>query len=190
MRYFPRMATKPPKPRKNSQGCPPGEGTIKPAHGGAIGNPPYAPTDDDRAFVIENASVKGQLWTAIQLGINRSTLKVHFKHEIEIAKSNACAAVGSSLYQKAVAGDGASMRFFLITQGGGDWSPRIKHEHTGADGGPMQTANIDLTEFLKGKSKDELARADELLGQLLASAGASIDTGDLGSAPDNQGADS
>lgn len=190
MRYPRLMAKKPATDWKSGQGCPPGEGTITPEHGGRIGNPPYVPTDDDRAFVIEHASVKGQLWTAIQLGINKSTLQVHYKHEIQIAKANACANVGASLYEKAVKGDGASMRFFLITQGGGDWSPRIKHEHTGAGGGPVQTANIDLTEFLKGKSKDELAQFDGILGQLLASAGASLDPGDLGGTPADQGADS
>jgi hypothetical protein len=183
------MAGKSPRTRSNSRGTPPGEGTVKPAHGGTIGNPPFVPNDEQRAFVRENACLKGALWTALQIGISRSALYVHFKEEIAAAKADACAEIGMSLFAKAKSGDGASQRFFLVTQGGGDWSPKVKHEHSGLDGGPIQTVNVDLTEFLAGKTEAELAIAENLLTQLLGAAtgGDGIASGDLGFDPQDPG---
>lgn len=158
----------PRKPRENSVGCPPGEGTVETKSGGMIGNPPYVPTDMERRFVVEHACKKGRVWTAVQLGIDRATLYRHYKAEIEQSKANACAMIGSSLFEKALAGDGASQRFFLITQGNGEWSPKVKHEHSGPDGGPMR--HVDLTSILEGKTDDEIRSIVAAL-ELIASAG-------------------
>lgn len=145
---------------------------MAPAHGGRIGNPPYVPTDDDREFVVQNAAKRGYLWTALQLGISKTTLHQHFRTELDMSNANACAEIGQSLYQKAIDGDGASQRFFLITRGKGEWSPKVKHEHSGPDGGPMQS--VDLTAMLEGKTDDELRSILAALELLSASGGGDI----------------
>lgn len=154
-------------------------------HGGAIGNPPHVPTDITRRFVVEHAAMRGQVWTAIQIGIDRKTLWRHYTPEIQQSKANACAAIGASLFQKALAGDGASQRFFLITQGGGDWSPKVKHEHSGPGGGPMQS--VDLTRFLEGMSDEQLAQYQQFLEALAAAGGLDIPGGNSGIAAPSEG---
>lgn len=145
------------------------------AQPGHFGVQPYARTDEAAAFVREHACKKGQRYTAIKLGISVDTLKRHYRPEIDLAKAEACAEIGTSLFEKALAGDGASQRFFLITQGSGEWSPKVKHEHSGPDGGPIAT--VDLNPFLKGKSDDEAAIIEQFLEQLLAAGGGGDDAG-------------
>lgn len=162
----------------DKRGTAPGEGTHAGLHGGVIGQPPHVPTAEGRQLVQENFAIKGRRWCAIQLGCSPDTITRHYTSEIEISNAEACAQVGSSLFTKAIAGDGASQRFFLITKGKGEWSPKIQHEHTGAGGGPIRT--VDLTPFLKGKSDAELAIIESFLEQLATEGGAGLDAGDLG----------
>lgn len=160
------------------RGAGPGEPTMPQPHGGAIGIPPHEPTPETRQLVRENFAIKGRRWCAIQIGCSVSTLTRHYGHEIEISNAEACAVIGSSLYEKAKGGDGASQRFFLITRGKGEWSPKIQHEHTGAGGGPIQT--VDLSPFLEGKTDAELAILERFLEQLAAAGGVGVDARDLG----------
>jgi hypothetical protein len=182
------MADNPKKPRRDTarfkvrdddrRGSLPGKATTPQPHGGVIGQAPHIPTDETRKLVRENFAIKGSRWCAIQIGVCVDTITNRYKEEIAISNAVACAEIGQSLYDKAKGGDGASQRFFLITKGKGDWSPKIKHEHTGAGGGPIRT--IDLTEYLKGKSDDELAILEQFLEQLAAAGGSGVDAGDLG----------
>lgn len=151
---------------------------IRGAKPGERGVAPYVRTEEAAAFVREHACKKGRVWTAIQLGISIDTLRRHYRAEVEAAKADACAQIGVSLFEKALAGDGASQRFFLITQGAGEWSPKVKHEHSGPGGGPIAT--VDLSEHLKDKDDAELAIIERFLEQLAASGGAGDDAGDLG----------
>jgi hypothetical protein len=139
--------------------------------GGRIGKPAYIPTEEDRAFVIESACLKGRVWTARQLGIAMSTLFKHYKEEIDQSKAEACALIGPSLFQKALAGDGASQRFFLVTQGGGDWSPKMKHEHSGP-GGQGIPMKHDFSPLVRGKTIGELSILESLVEGLIASGAA------------------
>lgn len=131
-------------------------------HGGSIGNPPFVPTDQQRADVRAWAKIADENTIARQLGISRSTLVKYFAPELQSGRFEAVAAIGGKLIQKAMAGNIPSMIFYLRTQG--KWNTRV--EVTGADGGPVQ--HIDLAKFLEGKSEAELAILEPLIEQLIA----------------------
>lgn len=176
---YPMTDSADPQARVDRRGTAPGTGTHAGwGGGGLIGQPPHEPTDETRAIVRENFAVNGRTWCAIQIGCSVDTVSRHYKPEIEISNATACALVATAQFKKAIEGDGASQRFFLITRGKGEWSPKIKHEHTGADGGPIHTVNI--TPFLEGKTDEQLAFIEQLLEQIAASGGTGIDASDLG----------
>jgi hypothetical protein len=62
-----------------------------------------------------------------------------------------------------------------MTVGKGLWSPKQTHEHSGPGGAAI---NVDLSSFLNGKSEEDLARIEELLGQIAATAGVVESGGD------------
>lgn len=168
-----------PKTREDDRrGSLAGEATTAQAHGGVIGQAPHVPTVETRQLVRDNFAIKGRRWCSIQVGCSPETITRHYREEIEISNAIACGEIGQSLYDKAKAGDGASQRFFLITKGKGDWSPKIQHEHTGAGGGPI--AVVDLAPFLDGKSDAELAIIERFLEQLASAGGVGVDARDLG----------
>lgn len=152
-----------------TNGCPPGAGQIAPAHGGRIGNPPYEPTDQDRANVRAWAKIASQELIADRLNIDLKTLRKHYRAELDDGKFEAVAAVGGKLLAKALKGDTASMIFYLKTQG--KWSTRI--EHTGADGGPIQT--VDISAALEGMNEAQLAAIEPLIEALIAAGGGTFD---------------
>lgn len=156
---------------KRPHGCLPGQGSITPEHGGRIGNPPYEPTDEDRLNVRVWAKIASQELIANQLGIGVKTLRQHFRKELDAGKFEAVATVGGKLLQKALGGNLTAMIFYLRTQG--KWNTRI--EHTGADGGPIETRQVDLSEALDGITEEQLAAIEPILERLIAAGGGSFD---------------
>lgn len=151
-----------PKPKvrdDDARGTPRGAGTVE-SNGGRIGNPPYVPTDFERAAVAR--------WTkagmtadkiATQLGISRATVDRHFKKELAKARFEVEAAIGASLIAKALKGNLTAQIFYLRTQA--KWNVRV--EHTGADGGPIKT--FDLSGLDISEKRVLLAVIDQLLEQ-------------------------
>jgi hypothetical protein len=150
-------------------GCPPGQGQIVPEHGGRIGNPPFEPTDQQRSDVRTWAKIASHETIAAMLGITTRTLAKYFPDELAEGKFEAVAAVGGKLLAKALKGDTASMIFYLKTQG--KWSTRI--EHTGPDGGPIQT--VDISSALDGMSEAQLAAIEPIIESLIAAGGGDFD---------------
>jgi hypothetical protein len=80
------------------------------------------------------------------LNIGERTLRQRFSESEEVAaaykrgKAVAINAVAKTVYQKAVAGEGAFPFFYLKTQAG--WRETNRMEVTGADGGPIE-ARVD-----------------------------------------------
>lgn len=108
-------------------------------NGGRIGNPPFEPTDAQRAEVRTLAKVANQAVIAQVLGVSVDTLARHFREELDQGAAQAVVAVGSILLQKALGGHGPSINFYLATRGKGSYSRRV--ELTGPEGGPMRTFN-------------------------------------------------
>lgn len=116
-------------------------------HGGAregAGRPEFEPTDAERKQV-EALSGYGlpidQIGALIRDGISVDTLRAHFSSELVSGKSKANAKVGQTLFQKVMAGDTTAAIWWSKTQM--KWAETQKHEHTGADGAPIEFAKIE-----------------------------------------------
>jgi hypothetical protein len=114
-----------------------GQEIDKPVRGGAregAGKPPLVPTDEERAYVEKLSGiglVQEQIAALIRDGIHSDTLRDHFGKELLAGKAKANAAIGGTLYQKAIKGDTGSLIWWTKTQM--RWAETQKHEivHTG-----------------------------------------------------------
>lgn len=155
--------------------------------GGRIGNPPYEPTDEDRANVRTWIKVTSADAIAGFMGISRDTLDRHYKEELSAGRFELVAKLGGIAIKMALEGDRTMLIFCLRTIG--KWSSRL--ELTGPNGGPMHF--IDIRSFLETCSDEELAIAEPLFERILASGATpgvpGLDLGaQLGFATDQAGA--
>lgn len=111
------------------------------------GRPSHAPSEKDRKTVESMASygIK-QDEIADVLGVDPKTLRTHYRKELDLSSTKANALVAQSLFAKATASQcsGPSVTaaiFWLKTRAG--WKERDVHEHTGADGGPIQIQRVE-----------------------------------------------
>ena len=113
--------------------------------------PQHQPDDATRQTVQLHATVgTDQNVIARILGITKNTLRKYYKDELDLATAKANATVGGSLYKKATgytdkAGvyhppETAAQIFWMKTRAG--WRETNRHEHTGADGGAIQTEDV------------------------------------------------
>jgi hypothetical protein len=82
--------------------------------------PKLNPSDEQRKRV-ESLSAVGipQEEIAKQIGVRSpKTLRKHFREELDRGAMEANASVAGALYQKAMAGDTAAMKFWLLCRGG------------------------------------------------------------------------
>lgn len=70
------------------------------------------------------------------IGCSYSTLRKHFKRELQLGLDNANANVGAQLYSKALAGEPWAVCFWLKTRAG--YRETNRTELTGADGQPLK----------------------------------------------------
>lgn len=77
---------------------------------------------------------------AAVLGVSLSTIKTHYRDELDTAIAKANSKIAERLYKKALDGDTTSMIFWLKTRA--RWAETIKQEHSGPDGGPVQLTTI------------------------------------------------
>ena len=108
------------------------------------GKPEFRPTDDERKQV-ETLSGYGvpyeQIAILVRGGIDVNTLMKHFRSELVSGKAKANTKVARTLFQKAVNGDTGAAIWWSKTQL--RWAETQKHEHTGADGAPIELARIE-----------------------------------------------
>lgn len=116
-------------------------------NGGArpgAGRPAFVPTAAERKQV-EALSGYGlpieQIGALVRDGIHIDTLRAHFAAELVSGKSKANAQVGKTLFQKVMAGDTTAAIWWSKTQM--RWAETQKHEHTGADGAPIEFKKIE-----------------------------------------------
>ena len=69
------------------------------------------------------------------LNISTSTLNKYYREHMVIAQAEAVGRIGEIVYEKALDGDLQAAQFFLKPRGG--WSETKHHEHTGAEGNPI-----------------------------------------------------
>ena len=94
----------------------------KKKNGGArpnAGRHPFEPNDKDREMVEKLANwgvAEHHIAPLIGDGINTTTLRKYFMTELERGRAKASAGIGQTLYQKAMAGDVASLIWWTKTQ--------------------------------------------------------------------------
>lgn len=107
---------------------------------GKRGPQPWKATDEDLKKVKLYAGLGAtQEDTARLIGISVDTLtrNDNTKAAFEEGKAETKAKVAGALVRKALSGDTASAIFYLKTQAG--WKETSVQEHTGKDGGPIET---------------------------------------------------
>jgi len=98
-----------------------------------VTKPPHAPTDAQRQLVQLHATVgTTQDVIADILGIDKKTLRKHYRAELDQAKSKANATIGGALFNKAKAGDTTAMIFWMKTRAG--WREKQDVNHVSEDG--------------------------------------------------------
>ena len=73
----------------------------------------------------------------VLLGCDPKTLRKHYEAELALGDAKATAKIAQTLYNKAVAGDTASLIFWLKARAG--WREKHDVEITGRDGQPIVT---------------------------------------------------
>ena len=163
--------------RDDRRGTPPGRGTIVPAHGGRIGNPPFVPTEAQRMKVRQLAKafpVNGEHHIARLCGFSKQTLRRHFLDDLELGRAEMLAALGAQMVnraldaekadehgQKLAKGDLDAQKFVLARLGG--WSTKV--EHAGPDGGAIPIRTFDLSHLTADQKAALLPVIDQLLAQ-------------------------
>lgn len=123
----------PAKKKPTRRGTPSGAATKPQPHGGAIGNPPFRPTDEQREKVRNYARVfplHGEHLIARLMGFSRNTLRTHFADDLELGRAEMLASVGSQMISRAmnadaqsVKGDIDAQKFVLARLGG--WTTKV-----------------------------------------------------------------
>lgn len=122
---------------------------------------PWEPTADERRLV-EHCVAIGMRQEEVALVLEKSvdTLARHCRKELDSGSLKANAKVGAKLFDKAMKGDSACIIFWAKTRMG--FRETSRHEHTGANGAPIETLNYDLSK-LSEKELDQLERLRNLI---------------------------
>lgn len=100
-----------------------------------VGRPSFVPTDEERASVYDMAKYgvphEHIASTIGDKGINSDTLKKHFSEELMRGKAEASAAIGQTLFEKAMSGCGTSLVWWSKSQMG--WTGEQKIDLTSSD---------------------------------------------------------
>lgn len=165
---------KAPKKRPDRRGTPKGKATRTGGPGikksgtkpkGRIGNPPFVATDEQRIQVEAYVAAGAQQWLIAEyLQVSIDTLQRHFAVELEHGKQRIDAKVGSSIVQKALAGDADFMKFYAARRAG--WKTTTAVESSGPDGGPIVYVNEPPRRDLSHLSEDELLELERLTAKL------------------------
>jgi len=78
------------------------------------------------------------------LGVSDDTIEIHYREELDTAITMANSAIANTMYQKALSGDNSCMMYWLSRRAG--WKETLHHEHTGANGGPIESRQLPATD--------------------------------------------
>jgi hypothetical protein len=103
----------------------------------------HEPTPETRKLV-ESTSGLGlpHEQIAMLVGIDDKTLRKHYRTELDLGKAKANGQIAKTLFNKALAGDTASLIWWTKAQM--RWSETVKQELTGADGEPLQGIQVSF----------------------------------------------
>jgi len=107
--------------------------------------PTFEPTEKERQLVEQMCAVgipQESICLVVRDGIDDKTLRKHFRRELDTAKVKANAKIGGTLFNKAIAGDTASLIFWAKTQMG--WRETQVTEISGPEGGPVPILNVPV----------------------------------------------
>ena len=107
--------------------------------------PTFEPTEKERQLVEQMCAVgipQESICLVVRDGIDDKTLRKHFRKELDTAKIKANAKIGGTLFNKAIAGDTASLIFWAKTQMG--WRETQVTEISGPKGGPVPILNVPV----------------------------------------------
>jgi len=113
----------------------------------------YIPTDEERTMVEKMASIgitQTEISKVVGDGIDDKTLRKHFRKELDTANIKANAAIGLTLYQKALDGDTACLIWYSKVRMGWRETSQINVDHSGD-----LNVNINLTPVKALKIKDK-----------------------------------
>lgn len=149
-----------------NRGAPAGKATNPQPHGGAIGNPPFVPTDRQREEVRNYARVfpvHGEHFIARLIGVSLNTLRKYFADDILLGRAQMLAGIGAQMINRAfdadrkdaegnvmAKGDIDAQKFILARLGG--WTTKVQIGE-GAEkpfGGSVDLSNLsdeDLAEY-------------------------------------------
>jgi hypothetical protein len=124
---------------------------------GKVGRPTaYKPEYTVKAFGYALLGLT-DVQMAEKFGVSESTFNLwkkkhpEFSESLKAGKEDADSKVVNALYEKACNGDTTAMIFWLKNRQRFSWRDKVNHEHTGENGGPIET-NFTV-EFVKTKEK-------------------------------------
>ena len=112
------------------------------------GRKQHAPSDAQRQLVQLHATVgTTQDMIARVIGIDKKTLRKHYRDELDLSMAIANATIGGALFNKAKGGDTASMTFWLKTRA--RWRETADVNHVSEDGSmspnrPMTDEELEM----------------------------------------------
>jgi hypothetical protein len=144
----------------DKRGTPKGGGSIKPKHGGRIGNPPHEPTAELKKIAETHAAVGTPQWAiAEEMGISEDTLQRHYAKELRLGLIRMNARIGSAVAKKALEGSSEHERFWLARRGGQAWAN--KQELSTPPGQPLEFRNLSDEEINARIAEHEARRNAE-----------------------------
>ncbi len=118
------------------------------------GRPPFMPTRDQRNLVktlVSNGN--GERVIAELPGVDRKTLRKHFREELRTGREHVLAMVGAAVVESAISGNVLAQKYWLATHGGPEWKEKSQIEVT--DAGQRDIANMTTAQL-----EAELAEID------------------------------
>jgi hypothetical protein len=114
-------------------------------------NVPHRPSAVTRHQVSVMAAIGlQQLAIAKILGVTTDVLTKYYRDELDVGQDRATKIVAAKLFKTAAFGKGkdalAAQMFWLRTRGKGKFNETQRLEHTGADGAPIETVGLTLTD--------------------------------------------
>jgi len=94
-----------------------------------VTKPSFKPTDDERLLVEQMSAVgipQDSIARVVRTGIDPTTLRKHFRHELDTAATKANAKVGGKLFNKIMGGDTTAAIWWTKTRMG--WKEKTEVE--------------------------------------------------------------